>query len=169
MLSKEAATFKNKYEKWISISNENSKIHVEDLEKEIIHKDNIIDQLLLDLPKISTQNTHHPKAEVISGPLRAIEYNNKPDAEPSTTETRGTIPKKKGHIDHQIKEVCKHIIKSLCTLKPQFQKKELIPTTSVTEIDTTVWSPSHPSPIITSNAKFQILTWSRNTTLITSD
>ena len=43
------------------------KIHVEDLEKEIIHKDNIIDQLLLDLQKISTQNTHHLKAEVSVG------------------------------------------------------------------------------------------------------
>ena len=52
---------------------------------------------------------------------------NKADADPSNKETRGTIPKKKGHIDHQIKEVRKHhqsiIIKSECTLKPQFQKK----------------------------------------------
>ena len=61
---KELTTFKNKCEKPITISNENSKIHVENLEKEIRRKDNIIDQFLLDLQKISTQSARHPQAEV---------------------------------------------------------------------------------------------------------
>ena len=52
---KELATFKNKCEKLITMSCENSKIHVESLEKEIRRKDSIIDQLLLDLQKISAQ------------------------------------------------------------------------------------------------------------------
>ena len=30
---------------------------------------------------------------------------NEPDAEPSKDETRGIIPKKKGHIDYQLKDV----------------------------------------------------------------
>ena len=61
---KELTTLKNKCEKPITMSNENSKIHVKNLEKEIRRKDSIIDQLLLDLPKISTQRNRHPQAEV---------------------------------------------------------------------------------------------------------
>ena len=48
----------------ITMSYENSKIHVESLEKNIRHKDNIFDQVLLDLQKISTQSTGHPQAEL---------------------------------------------------------------------------------------------------------
>ena len=40
---KELTTLKNKCEKLITMSNENSKIHVENLEKEIRRKDSIID------------------------------------------------------------------------------------------------------------------------------
>ena len=47
----ELATFKNKCKKLITISFENSKIHAENLEKEIRRKDSIIDQLLVDLQK----------------------------------------------------------------------------------------------------------------------
>ena len=43
---KELTTLKNKCEKLITMSNENSKIHVENLEKEIRRKYCIIDQLL---------------------------------------------------------------------------------------------------------------------------
>ena len=46
---KDLATFKNKCEKLITVSYKNSKIHVENLEKEIRLKDIIIDHLLLDL------------------------------------------------------------------------------------------------------------------------
>ena len=57
---KKLATFKNKCEELMTMSYENSKIHAENLEKEIRRKDSIIDQLLLDLQKISTQrNCHH--------------------------------------------------------------------------------------------------------------
>ena len=104
------ATFKNKCEKLITMSYENSKICVENLEKEISRKYSIIDQLFLDLQKISTQRNCHPQTEVSEDhqELASIEYNkqsqtNEVDAEPSNKETRGTIPKKKGHIDHQIR------------------------------------------------------------------
>ena len=43
---KELATFKNKCKKLITMSYENSKIHVENLEKQIRRKDSITDQLL---------------------------------------------------------------------------------------------------------------------------
>ena len=49
-------------EKLIIMSKENSKIPVENLEKEIRCKDSIIDQLLLF--KISTQRNCHPQTEV---------------------------------------------------------------------------------------------------------
>ena len=53
----ELATFKNKCKKLITISFENSKIHAENLEKEIRRKDSIIDQLLVDLQKnVSTKH-----------------------------------------------------------------------------------------------------------------
>ena len=74
----------------------NSKFHVENLEKEIRCKENIIDQLLLDLQKILTQTIRHPQAEVsvdykdlafmkqnINPPKRS--QKNEPDAEPSNT------------------------------------------------------------------------------------
>ena len=60
---KELATFKNKCEKLITMSYKNSKIHVENLEKEIKRKDSIIDQLLLDLQIISKQRSCHLQAE----------------------------------------------------------------------------------------------------------
>ena len=110
------STFKNKCEKLITISYENSKIHAEHLKKEITGKDNIIHQLLLDLQKISTQSTLNLLAEVsvYHQVLASMEYNinlhkrsqnNEPDTKPGNTETRGTIPKKNGHIDNQLKEV----------------------------------------------------------------
>ena len=43
---------------------ESTKIHVENLKTEIRRKDNIIDQLLLDLQKIATQSNRHPQAGV---------------------------------------------------------------------------------------------------------
>ena len=46
------ATFKNKCEKLITKSYENSKIHVKNLKKEIRREDNIIEQVLLGLQKI---------------------------------------------------------------------------------------------------------------------
>ena len=61
---KELATFTNKCEKLITMSYEKSKIYVENLEKEIRRKDNIIDQLLLNLQKNSTKSTPHPQTEV---------------------------------------------------------------------------------------------------------
>ena len=45
------------------MSYKNSKIHVENLEKEIKRKDSIIDQLLLDLQIISKQRSCHLQAE----------------------------------------------------------------------------------------------------------
>ena len=107
---KKLATFKNKCEELITMSYENSKIHAENLEKEIRRKDSIIDQLLLDLRKISTQRNCHPQAEVSEDhqELAPLEYNinppeqsqkNEADAETSNIETRGTISRKKGRID----------------------------------------------------------------------
>ena len=77
---KELATFKNKCEKLITMSYENSKIHVENLEKEIRRKDSIIDQLLRDLQKISTQGNFHPQAEASEGhqELASLEYDINP-------------------------------------------------------------------------------------------
>ena len=74
---KELATFKNNCEKIIT-SYENSKIHVENLEKEIRRKDNMIDQLLLDPKKISAQSTRHPQAALFkqwSFPLKIPSVN----------------------------------------------------------------------------------------------
>ena len=107
---KKFATFKNKCEELITMSYENSKIHAENLEKEMRRKDSIIDQLLLDLRKISTQRNCHPQAEVSEDhqELAPLEYNinppeqshkNEADAEPSIIETKGTISRKKGRID----------------------------------------------------------------------
>ena len=113
------ATFKNKCEKLITKSYENSKIHVKNLKKEIRREDNIIEQVLLGLQKISTQRTRHlvdHKVSVDHHGLASMEYNikhpnnsqiNEPETEPSNTETRVNITKKKGHIDQQIKEVYK--------------------------------------------------------------
>ena len=92
------------------MSDENSQIHVENHEKNIRHKDNIIDQVLEDLLKISTQSTRHPQVELSVGyqELASMQYSinppkcsekNLPDAEPKNTETRSTIPPKKSHID----------------------------------------------------------------------
>ena len=51
---------------------ENSKIHNENLKKQIRCKDNITDQLSLDLQDISTQSTRHPRAEVSRACLYGI-------------------------------------------------------------------------------------------------
>ena len=77
---------------------------------------------------MSTQNTCHPKADVSADDQKhpSIKYNiNSPtfsqnsesDAETSNTETRGSTQEKKGHIAPD------KIIKSICTVKFQFQKK----------------------------------------------
>lgn len=55
------------------MSDKNSKIHVENQEKNIRHKDNIIDQVLEDLLKISTQSTRHPQVE-LSLELASMQY-----------------------------------------------------------------------------------------------
>ena len=106
---KKLATFKDKCEKLITMSYENSKIRIENLEKEIRCKDSIIDQLLLNLQKISTQHNYHLQAEVSEDhqELASMECNTNPlkqsqtneaDAEPSSKETRGTNPKiKRSH------------------------------------------------------------------------
>ena len=76
----------------------NSKIHVENFEKEIRRKDSIIDQLLLDLQKISIQRNCHPQVEVSEDHQRlaSMKYNinspkqsqkNEADAVPSNIET----------------------------------------------------------------------------------
>ena len=94
------------------------------------HKDSIIDQLLLNLQKISTQRNCHPQAEASEDhqEIASMEYNINPpkppqnieaDLKSSNTETRGPITKKKVHIDHQIKEVCKQYHqKYICTKIP---------------------------------------------------
>ena len=51
---------------------ENSKIHNENLKKQIRCKDNITDQLSLDLQDISTQSTRHSRAEVSRACLYGI-------------------------------------------------------------------------------------------------
>ena len=142
------ATFKNKCEMLITMSYDNSKLHLENLEKEIRHKGNIIDQLLPDPQKISTESTRHPQADasVDHQELASMEYNfntpkrsqnNEPDAEPRNTETRGTIPKKKVHIDNQLKEVPKKHHQKYMQSKIPIPEKNLIPTTG---IDTTASS-----------------------------
>ena len=75
---------------------------------------------------------------------------NKANAKSSNKETRGTISKKKDHMDHQIKFVSS-IIKSTYTLKSQFQKKNVISATSKIEVDTAASSPLNPSSVVTSN------------------
>ena len=50
---REFVAFKKKCKKAIAMSFENSKIHVENLEKEISSKENIIHQLLLSFQNIS--------------------------------------------------------------------------------------------------------------------
>ena len=91
------------------------------------------------------------------------------DALLSNIETRGTIPKKKGHIDHQIKEVSKQDHQKYIHSKISVPGKNVIPTTSETEIDTVASSPSGSSSVITPNSKLQIHKWSRKTILITGD
>ena len=103
---KELANFKNKCEKLITMSYENNKLRVENFEKEIRRKDSIIDHLLLDLQKVSTQCNCHPQTEVSEDDqeLASMEYKinppkqsqrNEAGTEPSHKETRGTIPKRK--------------------------------------------------------------------------
>ena len=91
--------------------------------------------------------------------------NNETDAEPSNTETRGTIPKKKGHIDHQIKKVRKQHHQKYIHSNILIPEKNIIPTSSETELDTTASSPSKTSSVIAPNSKLQIHKWSRNTIL----
>ena len=98
----------------------------------------------------------------------SILKNNEADAETSNTETRGTITKK-GHIDHQIKEVRKQHHQKYKHSKIAIPEKNVIPTTSETEIDTKASSSSNPSSVITLNSKLQIHKWSGNTILITGD
>ena len=152
---KELATFKNECKKLITMSHENSKSHVENLEKEIRRKDSIIDQLLLDLQKILTKRNCHPQAEASEDhqEIASVEYNINPpkhsqkieaDAKPSNTETRGTIPKKKGRIDYQIKEFRKQCHQKYIHSKIPIPEKNVIPTTSEVETNTTASSPSNP-------------------------
>ena len=91
------------------------------------------------------------------------------DAKRSNAETRGTIPKKKVHIDHQIKEVRKQYHQKYIHSKIPIPEKNVIPTTSEIETDTTASSPSDSSSVITPNSKLQIHKWSRNTILVTGD
>ena len=122
----ELALFKNKCEKLIKLS---------------WCKDNIIHQLLLDLRKVSAQNTCHPQTEVSveHQELVSVEYNInppkhfqniKPNVEPSNIETWGTIPKKKSHVDNQIKEVRKHHHQKFMHSEIPITEKNVIPTTS---------------------------------------
>ena len=52
---------------------------------------------------------------------------NKADEDPSNKETRGTIPKKKGHIDYQIKEVRKQHHQKCMHFKTPIPEKNVIP------------------------------------------
>ena len=94
---------------------------------------------------------------------------NEPETEPSNTETRVNITKKKGHIDQEIKEVCKQYHQKHLHSKIPIPEKDIIPTTLETEIYTTASSPSNPPPVITPNTKLQIHKWPRNTFLTTGD
>ena len=62
------------------MSDENSKINVKNFEEEIRHKDSIIDHILLDLQKISTQRNCHPQAEASEEhqEIVSMEYNINP-------------------------------------------------------------------------------------------
>ena len=127
-----------------------SKIHVRNLEKEVRRKDSIIDQLLLDLQKLSTQRNCHPQAEASEyhKEIASMEYyinppkhsqNIEADTKPRNTETRVIIPKKKVHIGHQIKEVCNQYHQKYIHSKMPIPEN-LISTTSEIEIDTTASS-----------------------------
>ena len=61
---KERPTLKNKFEKLTTMSYENNKIHAGNLEKKNGTQDSIIDQLLLDHQKVSTQCNCCSHAEV---------------------------------------------------------------------------------------------------------
>ena len=103
-------------------------------------------------------NTNRPKQS----------QTNEADAEPSSKETRGTNPKKKGHIDYQVKGVREHHHQKYIHSKILIPEKIVIPTISEIEIDTTASSPSNPSFVFTpNNSKFQIHKQTRNTTLTT--
>ena len=78
------------------------------------------------------------------------------DAEPSNTETRGTIQKNKGHIDHQIKEVRKQNYQKYIQSKIPFPEQNVIATTSETEINATALFPSNLPSVITPNSKLQV-------------
>ena len=66
--------------------------------------------------------------------------NNEPYAEASNAETRGTIPKKKGQIDHQVKEVRKRYHQKYTHSKISVPEKNVIPITWETETEITVLS-----------------------------
>ena len=67
-----------------------------------------------------------------------------------------TIPKKERPQDHQIKEVRKQHHQKYIHSKIPMPEKNVIRTTSKTELDTTASSPSNPSSVTTPNTKLQI-------------
>ena len=88
------------------MSYENSKIYVENLEKEIRRKDSIIDQLLLDLQNISTQRNCHPQAEVSEDnqELASMKYNINPPKHSQKTKHTQNLAIKKLEVPSQKKE-----------------------------------------------------------------
>ena len=74
---KELATFKNKCEKLITMYMKIVNFMSKNLEKEIWREDSIIDQILLDLQKISTQRNCYLQAEVSEHhqEIASMEYN----------------------------------------------------------------------------------------------
>ena len=94
---KELAIFKKKCEKLITMSYENNKFRVENVEKEIRRKDSIIDQLLLDLQKVSTQCSCNPQTEVSEDAqeLASMEYKINPLSNLKETKHTQNLARKK--------------------------------------------------------------------------
>ena len=88
----------------------NSKFHVENLAKDMRRKDNIIDQLLLDLQKLlvicrlKTIKGLLPQ-NIASIPLSVLKTTSQTQ-NLAIQKLEAPSQKKKVHIDHQLKEVC---------------------------------------------------------------
>ena len=85
------------------MSYENNKIHVENLEKEIRRKDSIVDQLLLDLQKISIQRNCHPHVEASEDHqgIASMEHNINPPRHPQNIEADAKPSKQKLEVPSQ--------------------------------------------------------------------
>ena len=84
---------------------------------------------------------------------------NEADAKPSNTETRGTNYRKKErpHRSPDKRSSSKEVHhQKYINSKIPISEKNVIPTTSKTELDTTASSPSNPPSVTTPNTKSQI-------------